>query len=690
MDKILLLIDRGLNAFLYSNGEVEMVSLAELNDLIGKQQITVKNINNNLIASLYNKSDYGAEKTLNNILMNKNNISINKLLRTAFVANIKHKDIYLEEYKEVIRISYDYYSDVKYTVSKIKAEQIEGKCLTIRKDNSICTLDRAEVMNELVDKNEVTANKNLNSSEAKNELAVNRNSENNVQSSDKNDENNNLIRKNGSFSENDDSIEEKTEEQSANLVGSSDVKNSVEKQKRRDTVNLALNFEDDDESDEEDESNAEEELHLRFSEFDPECPYCHGTGVRELNGLPVECECGARVAERRKIEAELERKKAAENITEATRINAVSVGLIPEEYKDLEYNNKESLESIKRRANGRTIVGKKRYMAAMNSIIESCRTGVKLKHSYLLAGDKGFSKKTFVYTCLKHLFQRGARPVKYMSLSEIGLIRADVIKNAMAVSNTGYYFKDRDEEKIQMLMTKSVDLVMKSIIQKTYEATREGFRNEFGDDSAKALANYVMNFNDTKHGIDNNLSKIKDMNNKQLKGIANNIRSRVLEEVYAKYNSFKQNESEMNAEELDNFVTKQVDTWNDIVNTPILFTYLSGSLNKQFETEVLQMLLNERGNKCLPTIVMCDTSMQGYRDEFGYVEDMSNNTRISYIKARSVYWDNMISESSSFNLENADANKLDEEISSSIEYDRLVYINSYIKRETSVIPGVNI
>ena len=277
-----------------------------------------------------------------------------------------------------------------------------------------------------------------------------------------------------------------------------------------------------------------------------------------------------------------------------------------------------------------------------------------------------------------------------MSLSEIGLIRADVIKNAMAVSNTGYYFKDRDEEKIQMLMTKSVDLVMKSIIQKTYEATREGFRNEFGDDSAKALANYVMNFNDTKHGIDNNLSKIKDMNNKQLKGIASNIRSRVLEEVYAKYNSFKQNESEMNAEELDNFVTKQVDTWNDIVNTPILFTYLSGSLNKQFETEVLQMLLNERGNKCLPTIVMCDTSMQGYRDEFGYVEDMSNNTRISYIKARSVYWDNMISESSSFNLENADANKLDEEISSSIEYDRLVYINSYIKRETSVIPGVNI
>jgi hypothetical protein len=277
-----------------------------------------------------------------------------------------------------------------------------------------------------------------------------------------------------------------------------------------------------------------------------------------------------------------------------------------------------------------------------------------------------------------------------MSLSEIGLIRADVIKNAMAVSNTGYYFKDRDEEKIQMLMTKSVDLVMKSIIQKTYEATREGFRNEFGDDSAKALANYVMNFSDTKHGIDNNLSKIKDMNNKQLKGIANNIRSRVLEEVYAKYNSFKQNESELNAEELDNFVTKQVDTWNDIVNTPILFTYLSGSLNKQFETEVLQMLLNERGNKCLPTIVMCDTSMQGYRDEFGYAEDMNNNTRISYIKARSVYWDNMISESSSFNLENADANKLDEEISSSVEYDRLVYINSYIKRETSVIPGVNI
>ena len=79
MDKILLLIDRGLNAFLYSNGEVEMVSLAELNDLIGKQQITVKNINNNLIASLYNKSDYGAEKTLNNILMNKNNISINTI-----------------------------------------------------------------------------------------------------------------------------------------------------------------------------------------------------------------------------------------------------------------------------------------------------------------------------------------------------------------------------------------------------------------------------------------------------------------------------------------------------------------------------------------------------------------------------------------------------------------------------------
>lgn len=680
MERVLLLIDRNQTVFLYNKGDIEVISVDEFNDLIGRQKIIVKNINNSLIAELYNKADYGSAKTLNNIIKNKNNISISELLRGTICTFCKSRTIYIVETGDLIKIEL---VDKKSVARKIDLLQSDDEVIIIDTDNTV----RLSTSHE-VDYIEASKGK-TGSSKVKNELA---NSENKTDygkdlAEDKNSDNQEMNL--GNILKNEDDIDEKIDEQLGQNLSSSEVENFREKSEEEETVGGGISFDDEDESDSDDDSD-DEEINLMYKEYDSECPYCHGSGVREHNGFKIECECGKRVAERKAREAEIERQKAAENITGATRINAVSIGLIPEEYKDIEYSNRESLESLRRRANGRTIVGRKRYMAAMNSILTSCKTGVKLKHSYLLAGDKGFSKKTFVYTCLKYLFQRGARPVKYMSLSEIGLIRADVIKNAMAVTNTGYYFKDRDEEKIQMLMTKSVDLLIKSIIQKAYEATRDEFGGEFDDETGKAVANYTMNLLDSKHSIDNNINKIKEINSNQLKGIASNIRSRVLEEVYAKYNSFKQSSAEVNADELDKFITKQVDTWNDIVNTPILFTYLSGSLNKQFETEVLQVLLNERGNKCLPTIVMCDTSTQGYRDEFGYVEDMSNNTRISYIKARSAYWDNMISENSSFNLESTDANKLDEEIRGSIEYDRLIYINSYVKRETSVIPGVNI
>lgn len=56
-------------------------------------------------------------------------------------------------------------------------------------------------------------------------------------------------------------------------------------------------------------------------------------------------------------------------------------------------------------------------------------------------------------------------------------------------------------------------------------------------------------------------------------------------------------------------------SWSEYMNARILFVYLSSVLSKELESNMLAQLLNIRGSKGLPTIVMIGTSLEPYLND---------------------------------------------------------------------------
>ena len=643
------------NVILANQNSVVLLSTVDLAHGIGTGKYEITNIDCDKIKSLINDTTYGEVKVVDNILNNSKNMLIPSLVRRYLSRNEAEEGVSVAVHDFQTYIHYAYDKETKcYNIIQSYEKMVSAKAYVGIKGTNHVDMTNTDNIMSYVDSN--LSNIDWNSIKTDTTSGIKHKIARMVKYTTQTAVTNSSL----------------TDEQRINSAEATES-----------TVNT-FSFDD-----EETDTQEKEEFKFTYTEFKKDCPYCHGTGIREENGIQQECECGRRLAEEEQRKKELELNKAQTSIVKATELDVVSLGLVPKEYADKEYNSKSSYASMQRVAKGRNIFGAARYIGAMNSIIAACKTGKKLKHSYLIAGDSGFSKKTFVYTCIKYMYQRGEHPVHYKSLTEIGLLRADVVKNAQAVTSAGYYYRDTNMELLQTIMEKSANTLINTIIGKTYNVLRDEL--EVGGESvaeANATANHILNLNNTC-GITTK-EELKLRNVERGRDIWNNVRTRVLEEVQAKYKQVYNDGIDGYDRDIDKHINEQVDTWRDIVETPLLFTFFSGSLNKHYETEVLQMLLHERGVKCLPTVVLLDNTIQIYADGLGYAEDTNGNSHIAELKTKSYYWNSMLSDASKFNIKEINMNDLDNEIDDTVEYDKLVYIPSFISRENDVHVGVNI
>lgn len=389
--------------------------------------------------------------------------------------------------------------------------------------------------------------------------------------------------------------------------------------------------------DEEDTIEEDDNLESDNRIYDKYCDKCHGSGYYNLNGLDINCDCYLKVMEREKANA---KSNVPIQISKVTKENCVSIGLVPEEYKDCEFDYDkilDNLNKIGKGIDGFRIVNSKRFMDTLSSIIMACKTGSKLKHSYLLACDKGLGKNEFVYECLKHLYQRNQTCCKYISLQELGALRGEYIKQSQAISNLGYYYRDNDRE----------------LLERTIEEEGKNLIRALMKDWIKAEPK---------------------ANNKDLKTSMELLEKTLLDRIYA-----KTAQDERIISEYEENKYKIVNTWEDYLNYPIVFVYFSGSLDRHYETEVLQELLNIRGTKALPTICLLESSLGIFKDEPTYFDDGKGGTRIDIAKTKSYFWLNMLSDASCLRASEMSGNLQDIELKSGTEYDRMTYFNCYIE-----------
>lgn len=428
--------------------------------------------------------------------------------------------------------------------------------------------------------------------------------------------------------------------------------------------------------DEEDELLEDEFIPL-YSEYDRNCELCHGSGRIEVNGFIKECNCGAEVLRLKKLHEKKEDNKPVFNITNAIKENVISYGLIPDEYRDIEYDDKIIQKILSQKYKGKK-VKIQNYMGFVNTlstIIASCKTGHKLRHSYLIGGDKGFGKKTFVFTCLKYLYARNSPLLcKYISLSELGLLKAEAIKRASAINNLGYYTRDNDRDLVQKTIVEESKRAMNAILNDWF--------NTIKDSGGLKVALKSFGYKvDSDLTIDEQREELK--NQKTL--LSKQFENAIIRNAYTRVS-----EEERIVNYGSEYCGKLVNTWEDYLNAPIVFVYFSGVGERRFETEVLQILLNIRGAKALPTIAIIETGLGIFKDENIFVENSIGDINTDVFKARSYFWDSMLSDASDVSIKKIDKNRLKEEISSNIEYDRMIYIYSYAKYQDKLKVGIDI
>ena len=409
----------------------------------------------------------------------------------------------------------------------------------------------------------------------------------------------------------------------------------------------------DDETDGEAGSDALVDIPRKYSEYKSDCKLCHGTGkVINKLGYVIECSCGRALFEERERLKELQDKKPVFSIPKSVSEIAVLKGLVPSEHQDIVYDSEYVYRRITGSIGGDRVVGFENYDRAVCSIINACRTGTKVRHSYLLAADTGFGKKSFVYTCLKYLLGRDVRVPKYLSLSEIGFLSEKRVKQAKALNVPTYYFRYNESDKFRFIWSEVSKKAERRILEILAERS-----------AGVGISLSEKEFSDLKHEVD----------------------YAVLEEVTGLYNEaikgYDRNDTEGIAAKVNEVLAKQLDTYEDILNAPILFTYFAEYTNIQYEVEVLHTLLTVRGNKCLPTIVLMEDSVRKFGNIVGYSNGVEGDIEVDAIRALSDHWGSMLSENSTFFMENLNAKKVAEDMAGESDYKRMIYVNCYKTRD---------
>lgn len=423
---------------------------------------------------------------------------------------------------------------------------------------------------------------------------------------------------------------------------------AVESEEVKETGSKVSLFDDETEG-----SDALGDIPRKYSEYKSDCKLCHGTGtVINKLGYVVECSCGKALFEERERLRELAEKKPVFSVPKSVSEIAVLKGLVPKEHEDIVYDSEYVYRRITGSIGGDRVVGFENYDKAVCSIINACRTGTKVRHSYLLAADTGFGKKSFVYTCLKYLLGRDVRVPKYLSLSEIGFLSEKRVKQAKALNVPTYYFRYNESDKFRFIWAEVSKKAEKRLLEILAERS-----------AGVGISLSEKEFSDLKHEVD----------------------YAVLEEVTGLYNEaikgYDRNDTEGIAAKVNEVLAKQLDTYEDILNAPILFTYFAEYTNIQYEVEVLHTLLTIRGNKCLPTIVLMEDSVRKFGNIVGYSNGVDGDIEVDAIRALSDHWGSMLSENSTFFMENLNAKKVAEDMAGESDYKRMIYVNCYKTRD---------
>lgn len=167
---------------------------------------------------------------------------------------------------------------------------------------------------------------------------------------------------------------------------------------------------------------------------DGECTLCNGSGLMAGKfGTKTICRCIKERQKRLLDEKALEEQssKPVYHATLGERNNITALKLVPEEHKDAEFEmnrltgkgGKLELLSIMHKS---TVIDNG-YIKGLSEILSTIQFRNKLKHSYLISAPNGYSKTTFVYTCIRLLYLSGKKAVPYISILQLMELLSDYI-----------------------------------------------------------------------------------------------------------------------------------------------------------------------------------------------------------------------------------------------------------------------
>lgn len=319
-----------------------------------------------------------------------------------------------------------------------------------------------------------------------------------------------------------------------------------------------------------------------FAKGDPYCPICHGTGFYEEDnfGIPMKmkCSCVDRYIEfihsKNTGTGHKNKLKSATNITsKPIALEAMTNGLIPRRRINdlLDFREMGDRVAALCRESGEIvdIPAFELYKSAMRNVLGYLTSNKDLDYSLLLSAPNGFGKTTFVYSCIKLMLMNGMKVAPFISLFELAQLRYDYMNNKTWRHLDGNILSDTE---IQI-------------------------RNEASYNNSLVFnSDYINRKNKNEAEEDNNVS------------------------VTVTKPFIDMTDAEKDAYIID-IKTKKY-TYKDYLDADILFCQLSVAEQAYLEISTLKAILDYRGLKCKPTIILTDRDIEIYKKTIGMATDV--------------------------------------------------------------------
>lgn len=173
------------------------------------------------------------------------------------------------------------------------------------------------------------------------------------------------------------------------------------------------------------------------------CEICKDTGIIKSGPLEIEITCKCQYVREKKKEI----ITPIYHIKKVDSIMAVEKRLIPEDRVNDEYLPEVAITNIEKQIEFQkcSVKGFNTYKETLDNILLSISTG-KLTKSYLIGAPNGFSKTTFVYTCIKRLVASNKKAVPYISLFELAELRVEHEKKILGYINKTKVTEEENNE----------------------------------------------------------------------------------------------------------------------------------------------------------------------------------------------------------------------------------------------------